>query len=101
RGTGRNAADGKAQEALAEASQMINDYWHLVIQIADETKAEFFPEVKQKVQVWLRDQEETGGSVEQRKALNLIERHLTAVRAGKRLRPDDLISSFLKQPEFR
>lgn len=100
RRTGRNASDEKAQEALAEASQMINDYWHLVIQMAEETQADLFPQVKQELSSWLQQRESKGGDSRQRNALNLIERHLTAVRAGKRLRPDDLISSFLTQPEF-
>ncbi|MCI5159414.1 MAG: hypothetical protein D3906_13470 [Candidatus Electrothrix sp. AUS1_2] len=101
RGTGRNAADGKAQEALAEASQMINDYWQFVVQIAEETRSDMFPEVKQNLADWLRNREKIGGSVEQRKALDLIERHVADVRSGHSQFPDDLIDTFLDQPEFQ
>ncbi len=98
---GKNSLDKNAQEALAEASQMVNDYWQLVVQMAEKTQGDLFPEVKQELSDWLRRRENKSGNDRQRKALNLIERHLTAVRAGKSLRPDDLIASFLNQPEFR
>lgn len=50
----RNASDKKAQEAFAEASQMINDYWQLVVQMAEETQADMFPEVKRELAGWLK-----------------------------------------------
>lgn len=95
------ATKERDQAMLSEASQMIHDYWHLVVEMAEKTKAEFFPEVKQNVEGWLRDREKTGGSVEQRKALNLIERHFHTVRSGRSLPPDDLVQSFTGQAEFR
>ncbi|MCI5162855.1 MAG: hypothetical protein D3917_12735 [Candidatus Electrothrix sp. AX5] len=85
---------------FCSASSAVNDYWHLLIQIAEETQADLFPQVKQELSDWLQQQERKGVDSRQRKALNLIERHLAAVRAGKSLRPDDLVSSFLTQSEF-
>ncbi|MCI5192653.1 MAG: hypothetical protein D3915_05940 [Candidatus Electrothrix sp. AU1_5] len=94
------ATPKRAEAMHSEASQMIHDYWHLVVQMAEETQARLFPEVKQEVATWLKDREDTGGAVEQRKALHLIERHLQTVRSGRSLPPNDLVESFLDQQEF-
>ncbi|MCI5118991.1 MAG: hypothetical protein D3913_13820, partial [Candidatus Electrothrix sp. LOE1_4_5] len=83
--------------------------------IAQETKADFFPDVKQEISNWLqRGEKENLFSGEcrtrdgqqflspiQRKSLNLIERHVKRVRAGGSRFPDDLIDTFIDQPEFR
>ncbi|CAK8723722.1 hypothetical protein KKHLCK_13175 [Candidatus Electrothrix laxa] len=101
RRTGKNASDETPRKIFGEAFQMINDYWHLVVEIAEKNQAEIFPEVKQEVAEWLRSREEPGGSIQQRKALDLIERHISQIRNGHSQLPDDLVSSFLDQPEFQ
>lgn len=93
-------ADKQDPVRIAEASTMIYDYWDLVVQMAEKTQADLFPQVKQELAAWLKEREAKGGSLQQRKALNLIERHLARVRGGNSLRPDDLVRSFLDQPEF-
>ncbi|MCP4217006.1 MAG: SUMF1/EgtB/PvdO family nonheme iron enzyme [bacterium] len=84
-----------------EGGQMVYDYWNLVVQIADETQADLFPEVKTELADWLRAREKKGDKGWQRKALNLIERHVADVRAGRYHRPENLVRSFTNEPEFK
>lgn len=91
----------QAPVMMAEATQLIYDYWELIVQMAQETQANIFPQVKQTLAEWLREREAKGGSIQQRKVLNLIERHIAQVRAGNSLRPDGLVDSFPDQPEFK
>ncbi len=80
---------------------MVDDYWNLVVQIAGETQADLFPEVKTEIADWLRAREKKGDKGWQRKALNLIERHVADVRAGRYHRPENLVRSFTDEPEFK
>lgn len=91
----------QAPVMMAEATQLIYDYWELIVQMAQETQANIFPQVKQTLAAWLQEREAKGGSIQQRKVLNLIERHIAQVRAGNSLRPDGLVDSFPDQPEFK
>ncbi|MCP4109133.1 MAG: SUMF1/EgtB/PvdO family nonheme iron enzyme [Desulfobacteraceae bacterium] len=84
-----------------EGSRMVHDYWNLVVLIADETQADLFPEVKAELADWLRAREKKGDKGWQRKALNLIERHVADVRAGRYHRPENLVRSFTNEPEFK
>ncbi len=81
---------------------MVYDYWNLVKQIADETQADLFPEVKAELADWLRTREkEKIVDGRQRKTLNLIERHVADVRTGRYHRPEKLVRSFTNEPEFK
>jgi len=95
--------DPLIQERLDEGSQMVYDYWALVVQIAEQTQADLFPEVKAELADWLkaREKKDTLGSGSQRKALDLIERHVRDARAGRYHRPEDLVKSFPNEPEFK
>ncbi|MCI5220232.1 MAG: hypothetical protein D3914_13845, partial [Candidatus Electrothrix sp. LOE2] len=109
------ASQKKAEKAYSQACQFLHDYWKLVVKMAEETQADLFPEVKEEISDWLQKGEEEnlfseecrtkGGqqflSPIQRKSLGLIERHVNQVRAGRSRLPDDLISTFIDQREFR
>lgn len=97
---GKSVSDPAHQERLKEGAQMIYDYWNLVVQIAQETQADLFPEVKKELTVWLRDREKEEDVGWQRKSLDLIERHVSDVRAGRYHRPENLVNSFPSEPEF-
>jgi len=92
--------DPKFQERLQEGSQMVSDYWALVVQIAEQTQADLFPEVKSELAAWLKAREKKDAAGWQRKALDLIDRHVRDVRAGRYHRPEDLVQSFPNEPEF-
>jgi predicted nucleic acid-binding Zn-ribbon protein len=97
----RGAEDRRMEELWREAANMVADYWALVVLMADRTRADLFPEVKAELADWLRDQEQrTGNHPAQRKALDLIERHVADVRAGRFYDPKDLLRAFTKQPEM-
>lgn len=85
----RNLLDG--------GEAMVADYLSLVRQIAEQTSAELFPEVKAELSDWLRARDKT----QQRKALDLLERHVRAVRSGQPLRQADLVKSFADAPEMK
>lgn len=89
-----------AEIKLKEGTQMIYDYWNLVVQIVDETQADLLPEVKADLAAWLQEREKKDVSVFQRKALDLLERHVSDVRNGRYHRPEDLVKSFPNEPEF-
>jgi chromosome segregation ATPase len=93
--------DKRYQERLEEGSQMVYDYWELVVQIADQTKADLFPEVKTSLADWLKVREKAGAAGRQRKSLNLLERHVSELRAGRSRRPEDLVQSFPDEPEMK
>lgn len=100
-GSETSAASARRHEqAYEEAAQMINDYWRLVQQIAEETQPGLFAEVKVDLAHWLRVREREGAPGNQRKALDLIERHVKEVRAGQYRRPKDLVDTFTMQPEL-
>ena len=80
---------------------MVYDYWFLVVQIAEQTQADLFPEVKIELADWLKAREKKDASGWQRKALDLIERHTRDVRAGQYHRPENLVKSFPNEPEFK
>ena len=112
--TGKYASEEKAQHAYTQACQSLHDYWKLLVKIAEETQADLFPEVKAELSDWLRKGElENVFSEEcrtednqqllspiQRKSLDLIERHVAQIRAGNSQFPDDLLDTFIDQPEF-
>ena len=105
----------KAQQAYFQACQLLHDYWHLVQKIAQETQVGLFPEVQQEVSDWLRKGEQENIFSEecrrdngqqllsdiQRKSLDLLQRHVKQVRTGRSRLPDNLIETFIEQPEFR
>lgn len=85
-----------------EGRQMVYLYWNLVKQIADKTQANLFPEVKTELADWLREREKKKMvDPRQRKSLNMIERHVADVRAGRYHRPEKLVQSFTTEPEFK
>lgn len=88
-------------QRLQEGSQMVYDYWALVVQITEQTQADLFPEVKAELADWLKAREKKDAAGWQRKALDLIERHTRDVRAGQYHRPEDLVKSFPNEPEFK
>lgn len=112
--TKTDTAEKRAKYASSQACRFIHDYWKLVTRIAQETRKELFPEVKEKIADRLKEGEEKdlcpeecrrqGGeqhlSPIRRKSLDLIERHVGEVRAGRSELPDKLLSDFRKQPEF-
>jgi len=83
-----------------EGEQMVRDYCNLVIQIVGETQKDLFPEVKGELSDWLQAREVKNSRGYQRKALNLLERHVSEVRNGRYLKPESLIQSFPDEPEF-
>ena len=91
----------RTEEIRAEGRQMVRDYWNLVVQIADETRADLFPIVKAELAAWLRAREDAGDVGYQRKSLDLIERHVGDARAGNYHRLEDLVRSFPDEPEFQ
>nr|MDU9046047.1 SUMF1/EgtB/PvdO family nonheme iron enzyme [Candidatus Electrothrix aestuarii] len=109
-----SASQIQAEKAYSQACQYIHDYWQLVVKMA-QTQPALFPEVKQDVSEWLRKGEKENlfsGECKtqdgqqflspiQRKSLGLIERHVRQVRNGRSRLPDDLIDSFIDQPEFQ
>ncbi len=99
----RNKMRPKNKKAvkLREGTQMVHDYYKLVVQIADETQADLFPEVKAEFADWLREKEKEGFNEFQRKALDMMERHVSDARKRRYHRPEDLVRSFLNEPEFK
>ncbi len=97
----RQPKNRQLDKKFKEGSQMVYDYWNLVVQIADETQADLFQEVKTELADWLRAREKKGAKGWQRKALNLIERHVADVRGGRYHRPEDIVRSFPNEPEFK
>lgn len=93
--------DRRYKERLEEGSQMVYDYWALVVQIADQTKADLFPEVKTSLADWLRIREKKGAAGRQRKSLDLLERHVRELRSGRSRQPEDLVKSFPDEPEMQ
>ncbi len=90
-------SDARYQESLQEGSQMVNDYWALIVQIAKDTQKDLFPEVKAELSDWL-----TARDLKlQLKALDLIERHVGDVLAGQYHRPEDLVKALPDEPEFK
>ena len=83
-----------------EGEQMVRDYCNLVIQIVGETQKDLFPEVKGELSDCLQAREVKNSRGYQRKALNLLERHVSEVRNGRYLKPESLIQSFPDEPEF-
>lgn len=96
-----NRVDDLHQRKWTEGSQMVHDYWALVLKIAEDTQADLFVEVKRELADWLRRREEKGAAGRQRKALDLLERHVSDVRAGRYHRPEDLVRSFPDEPELK
>ncbi len=86
---------------LKQGTQMVYDYWNLVVRIVDETSADLFPEVKAELADWLRKREGKSAALLQRKALDLLERHVSDMRNGRYHRPEDLVQSFPNEPEFK
>jgi hypothetical protein len=91
----------RLDKIFKEGRQMVDDYWNLVIQIADETQADLFPEVKTELADWLRTRELKGAKGYQRKALNLLERHVVDVRGGRYHKLEKSVKSFTNEPEFK
>ena len=60
-----------------------------------------FPEVKAKIADWLIANEQKNYRQSQVKALDLLERHVRDVRAGRYHRPEDLVKEFPNEPEFK
>lgn len=95
------ARDRRYRQRREEGQQMIYDYWRRVVEIAQDTDPSMFDPVKQELADWLRVREEPGKAGRQRRSLELIARHVSMVRAGNVIRPQDLVESFLRQPELR
>ena len=93
--------DREYQERLKEGSQMVYDYCSLVAQIAEKTQKDLLPEVKSELSDWLKTRENEDSLGWQRKSLDLIERHVRDMRAGRYPRPGDLVKSFPNEPEFK
>lgn len=93
--------NSRTKQIRMEGRQMVYDYWNLVVQIADETRADLFPDVKAELAGWLRARENPSDVGYQRKSLDLIDRHVADARAGRYHRPEDLVRSFPDAPEFR
>lgn len=90
-------SDPRYQERFQEGSQMVHDYWVLIVQIAKDTQKGLFPEVKAELGGWLRERDLSL----QLKALDLIERHVGDVLAGRYHQPEDLVKSLPAEPEFK
>ena len=97
----RQPESRRLDKMFKEGRQMVDDYWNLIVLIADETQADLFPEVKTELAGWLRRKELKGAKGYQRKALNLIERHVADVRARRYHKLEKLVKSFTNEPEFK
>jgi hypothetical protein len=97
---GRKPTDPAHLQLVEEADQMVRDYWHWAVEIATSTTPELFPEVKRELAGWLQAREQPDSPGLQRKALDLLERHVGDVRAGHYHRPEDLVAEFTQQPEL-
>lgn len=98
---GRYASPDRAQYSYAQADQSLHDYWKLVLEIAKENRHELFSEVQQKISDKLKKNEDKNRLPIRRKSLDLIDRHVKQVRAGNLQFPDDLVDTFINQPEFQ
>lgn len=81
-----------------EAKNMLREYRRYVIQIVDDTDYTLFPEVKDKLTRWLKD---NNVSNQQIKGLDLLERHINEVRKGQYIQVDSLYNNLLDEPEMR
>ncbi|WP_305370469.1 hypothetical protein [Photobacterium leiognathi] len=81
-----------------EAKNMLREYRRYVIQIVDDTDYTLFPEVKDKLTRWLKD---NNVSNQQIKGLDLLERHINEVRNGQYIQVDSLYNNLLDEPEMR
>lgn len=112
--TGEYYSEENAARAYSQACQLLHDYWKLVVNIAEKTRPDLFPEVKKEVAAWLQKGERENLFTEEcriedgqqllspleRKSLDLIERHVQRVRAGGSRFPDEFIDTFIDQKEF-
>lgn len=85
------------RQVFDTGERYVADYLTLVQQIADETSPDLFPEVKAELSDWLVARNKP----QQRKTLDLLERHLHELRAGRPLRLEDLVKSFSNAPEMK
>lgn len=80
-----------------EAENMLKEYRRYIIQIVDNTDHTLFPEVKDELVHWLK---ENKVSNQQIKGMDLLERHLHEVREGKYLQVDELYKNLRYEPEM-
>lgn len=91
---------------MEEASDLIHGYYDLVVKIAETTQVDLFAEVKKEISDWQnahekRTYERGTGSLHQSKTLDLLERHVRERRKGDRQSVDQLVRTFIQQPELR
>ena len=86
---------------IAEATDMLEDYWLLIKQIVTDTDKNIFNEVKDELTLWLEKHEKQGSSEYQRKSLDLIKRHVLYIRQGNYERPKNFVSNFINEKEFK
>lgn len=97
----KDRQDPLFRQRYDEAAQMVRRYWDLVVKIAVETQEDVFPEVKSELEHLYRSKERAGLAEQQRKSLDLMERHVRLARSGRLSAPDNLVETFSDQPEMR
>ena len=97
----KTTSDPEYVNQHAEAAYMMRFLCETVKQIAEQTQASLFPEVKEELAQWLKDREKPGAVGLQRHSLDLIERYVRETRAGHYKDPDKIIAIFTEEPEMK
>lgn len=97
RGSGVLAKDSW-ENNRKEARNMIGDYLNHLRSIIDDTQEDLFQEVKTELVAWLKENMVVETQV---KSLDLIERHVRAMRKGKVLDAEQLETRLLSEPEMK